>query len=118
MNYERDIDLQEDIDNGWERIGNDQILDYCPFIRNEGLNMNTTSRNLKDFFINLFDDRMYTIIAEETNNYARQQIMKAMENRDPFQHMDHYSYRQHACLSTWKDLNISDIKTRSMVSKR
>ena len=33
-----------------------------------------------------------------------------MENRDPFQHMDHYSYKQHACLSTWKDLNSSDIK--------
>ena len=71
--------------------------------------MNTTSRNLEDFFNNLFDDRMYIIITEETNNYARQQIMKAMENRDPFQHMDHYSYRQHARLGTWKDLNTLDI---------
>ena len=33
-----------------------------------------------------------------------------MGNRDPFQHMDHYSYRQHARLGTWKDLNSSDIK--------
>ena len=72
--------------------------------------MNTTSHNPEDFFNNLFDDRMYTIIIEETNNYARQQIMKVMENRDPVQHMDHYSYKQHACLSTWKDLNSSDIK--------
>ena len=110
VNYEREIDLQEDIDNGWERVENDQVPDYCPFIGNEGLNMNTTSSNLEDFLNNLFDDRMYTIITEERNNYARQQIMKAMENRDPFQHMDYYSYKQHARLGTWKDLNSSDIK--------
>ena len=70
--------------------------------------MNTTSHNLVDFFNNLFDDRMYTLLAED--NYARLQIMKAMEKRDPFQHMDHYSYKQHTCLSTWKDLNSTDIK--------
>ena len=91
VNYERDINLQEDIDNEWERVENDQVPDYCFFIGNEGLSMNTTSHNPEDFFNNLFDDRMYTIITEETNNYVRQQIMKAMENRDPFQYMDHYS---------------------------
>ena len=72
MNYERDIDLQEDIDNGWERVENDQVPDYCPFIGNEGLNMNTASRYPEDFFNNSFDDRMYTILTEKTNNYARQ----------------------------------------------
>ena len=72
--------------------------------------MNTVSHNPKDFFSNLFDDRMYTILAEETNKYARQQIMKELGNRDPFQHLDHYSYQKHARLGTWKDLNSSDIK--------
>ena len=110
INCEQDIELQEDIDNGWLKVENDQVPDHCHFIGNEGLNMNTTSRNPEDFFNNLFDDRMYTIMAEETNKYARQQIRKVMGSRDPFQHMDHYSYRQHACLSTWKDLNSSDIK--------
>ena len=109
-NYEKDIELQEDIDNGWVRVDNDQLPNHCHFIGNEGLNMNTTSCNPEDFFNNLFDDRMYTIIAEETNKYARHQIMKVMGNRDPFQHMDHYSYRKHARLHTWKDLNSSDIK--------
>ena len=110
VNYEKDIELKEDIDNGWVKVENDQLPDDCHFIGNEGLNMNTTSHNPEDFFNNLFDDRMYTIMAEETNNYARQQIMKVMGNRDPFQHMDHYSYRRHACLGSWKDLNSSDIK--------
>ena len=104
------FELQEDIDNGWLKVENNQVPDHCHFIGNEGLNMNTTSRNPEDFFNNLFDARMYTIMAEETNKYARQQIQKVMGSRDPFQHMDHYSYRQHACLSTWKDLNSSDIK--------
>ena len=109
-NHSRDIPLQEDTDNGWIKIDNDQIPDQCQFTGNPGLNMNTTSRNPEDFFNNLFDERMYTILAEETNNYARQKIRKVMENRDPFQQMDHYSYKQHACLGTWKDLNSSDIK--------
>ena len=110
INYDRDIELQEDIDDGWEKILNDQVPDYCHFIGHQGLNMGTISRNPEDFFNELFDERMYTIIAEETNNYARQQIMKAMGDRDPFQNMDHYSYKRHARLGTWKDLNSSDIK--------
>ena len=93
VNYERDIGLQEDIDNGWIRVDNDQFPDHCDFIGNKGLNMNTPSCNLEDFFNNLFDDRMYTILAEETNKYARQEIMKVMGNRDLFQSMDHYSYQ-------------------------
>ena len=109
INYERDINLQEDIDDGWIRVENNQLPDHCHFIGNEGLNMNT-SHNPEDFFNNLFDDRMYTIFTEETNKYARQQIMKVMGNRGPFQHMNNYSYQKHARLGTWKDLNSSDIK--------
>ena len=65
------IDLQEDIDNGWIRVENDKVPDHCHFIGHEGLNMNTVSHNPEDFFNNLFDDRMYTILAEETKKYAR-----------------------------------------------
>ena len=83
VNYERDIDLQEDIDNGWIRVDNDQLPDHCHFIGTEGLNINTTLHNPEDFFNNLFNDRMYTILTKETNKYARQQIMKVMGNRDP-----------------------------------
>ena len=93
VNYDKDIELQEDIDNGCVKVENDQLPDQCLFIGNEGLNMNTTSSNPEDFFNNLFDERMYTIMAEETNNYARQQIRKVMGNRYPFQHTGHYSYR-------------------------
>ena len=110
VNCERDIDLQENIDNGQIRVENNKVPDHCHFIGHEGLNMNTVSCNPEDFFNNLFDDRMYTILTKETNKYARQQIMKVMGNRDPFQHMDHYSYQRHARLGSWKDLNSSNIK--------
>ena len=43
VNCEQDIELQEDIDNGWLKVENDQVADHCHFIGNEGLNMNTTS---------------------------------------------------------------------------
>ena len=43
VNCEQDIELQEDIDNGWLKVENDQVPDHCHFIGNEGLNMNTTS---------------------------------------------------------------------------
>ena len=66
---------------------------HCHFIGAEGVNINTTLCNPEDFFNNLFDDRMYTILTKETNKYARQQIMKVIGNRDSFQHMDHYSYK-------------------------
>ena len=39
-----------------------------------GLNLDTDSHEPEVFFNQLFDDHMFTIIAEETNNYARQQI--------------------------------------------
>ena len=110
VNHSRDIPLQQDTDNGWIKIDNNQIPDQCQFTGNPSLNTNTTCQNLEDFSSNLFDQRMYTILAEETNNYARQKIRKVMENRDPFQQMDHHSYKQHARLGTLKDLNSSDIK--------
>ena len=36
---ERDIDLQEDIDNGWIRVENDEVPVHCHFIGHEGFNM-------------------------------------------------------------------------------
>ena len=49
VNYDKDIELKEDIDNGWVKVENDQLPNQCHFIGNEGLNMNTTSRNPEDF---------------------------------------------------------------------
>ena len=53
---------------------------------------------------------MFTIIAEETNNYAHQQIARIMGRRDEIQQLEHYSHKRHARLGTWRDINEADIK--------
>ena len=62
------------------------------------------------FFNQLFDQRMFTIIAEQMNNYAHQQISRIMGGRDQIQQIEHYSHKRHARLGTWKDINEADIK--------
>ena len=74
------------------------------------LNFETNSREPEVFFNQLFDNRMFIIMAEKTNNYARQQIMKIMGRRDQIQQIKHYSHKRHARLGMWRDVNESDIK--------
>ena len=70
VNYPRDEILDCDIEQGWKKIQPDIIPDHCPFTGTQGINMSTDSRLPEDFFNDIFDDRMFTIMAEETNNYA------------------------------------------------
>ena len=49
-------------------------------------------------------------MADKTNNYACKKIHEILQERDHFQQIDHHSYRQHARLGTWRDVNSSDIK--------
>ena len=53
---------------------------------------------------------MFTIIAEDTNNYAHQQIARIVGGRDKIQQLEHYSHKRHARLGTWRDINEADIK--------
>ena len=55
-------------------------------------------------------NRMFTIIAEETNNYAHQQIARIMGRRYEIQQLEHYSHKRHTRLGTWRDINEADIK--------
>ena len=98
-----------DIQEGWERIQPDIIPDYRPFTDNQGLNMSTNSCLPEDFFNDIFDERMFTVM-EETNNYTGKKICEILQGRDHFQQIDHHSYRQHARLGTWRDFSSSDIK--------
>ena len=110
VNYPRDEILDCDIEQGWEKIQPDIIPDHCPFTGTQGINMSTDSCLPEDFFNDIFDDRMFTIMAKETNNYARKKIREIMQSRDHFQQIDHHSHRQHAHLFTWRDITASDIK--------
>ena len=109
-NFSRDTELEEDILNGWKKVENDEVPNHSPFTYFDGLNFSTKSRNPEDFINQLFDESMYTRMAQETNSYAHDKIRKVLQGRDPFEQMDHHTHRQHAQLGTWKDLNESDIK--------
>ena len=76
VNYPRDEILDCDVKQGWEKIQPDIIPDHCPFTGSPGLNMSTDSRLPEDFFNDIFDNRMFTIMAEETNNYAQKKYVK------------------------------------------
>ena len=110
VNCEGDIKLQEDLDNGSHRITHDVPANNPQFMDTLELNFETNSCKPEVFFNQLFDNRMFTIMAEETNNYAHQQITKIMGRRDQIQQIEHYSHKRHARLGTWRDVNESDIK--------
>ena len=49
--------------------------------------MGGNSREPEDFFNDLFEERMFTIMADETNNYAHRKIRELMAGRDHLQQM-------------------------------
>ena len=110
INCEGDEEVQEDVENGWTRITNDLPPNHPPFTDTPGLNLDTNARDPEIFFNQLFDERMFTIIAEETNNYAHQQISKIMGGRDEIEQIEHYSHKWYARLGRWRDANKADIK--------
>ena len=109
VNCQGDTQLQEDLENGWLRITHDVPPSNPQFTDTPELNFETNSQEPEVFFDQLFDNRMFTIMAEETNNYACQQIMRIMGGRDQIQQIEYYSHKRHARLGTWRDVNESDI---------
>ena len=115
VNYSRDKIVDSDAQEVWERIQPDIIPDQGPFTDNQALNMSTDSCQPEDFFHEVFDDRMFTIMAEETNNYACKNIHEILQGRDHFQQIVHHSYHQHARLGTGRDGNSSDTKSSLLI---
>ena len=93
-NYSRDTINAEDVENWSEKIENDEEPDHRPFLDTCELNLDNDSCNPEDFFNNLFDERMFTIMADATNQYAQQKICSILRNRDTFQQIEHHSHRR------------------------
>ena len=101
QNYLRDTIIQKDVDNEWKKVDEDSKPDHHgPFMVTSGINIDTDSRNPEDFFNNLSDSRMFTIIADVTNKYAQGKIRSILRNRDHFQQIEHHSHRRHARLNS------------------
>ena len=75
-NYTMDEEHEEDFADDWMWVEPDPGASHGPFIGNPGLNIRPDSNRPIDYFRLFFDDAMYTRIANETNEYARQWIRK------------------------------------------
>ena len=111
--YQNDLPelLQYDQDyyvNDWENEMIDSGPSIGPFHGQCRTQIQDVNGNPEVFFQGLFDDRMWTIISESTNSYARSKSMTPTGNRcvDP----THPDYRKHCQLNTWSDTSPSDIK--------
>ena len=99
---------QDDIVSDW----NHEILDSGPqsgpFLGHTETNINDPDGKPEVFFNGMFDDRMWTILSEATNTYARSKCQSRGGNRcmDPA----HPDYKKHCRLNSWVDTTPSDIK--------
>ena len=76
VNYIGDVKHKEDYGNGWEWTEKDPGLSCGPFICQAGLLIEPPSHTPKGFFNLLFDNSMWTLLAQQTNIYARQRIQQ------------------------------------------
>ena len=76
INYAGDVEHKEDFGNGWEWTEKDPGSSCGPFIGQPGLLIQPASHTPEGFLNLLFDNSMWTLLAQETNIYARQRIQQ------------------------------------------
>ena len=76
VNFNGYVELEEDYDIGWEWLEVDPGPHIAPYTGFQQCLLDPTKNRPEDFFNALFDHNMYTIMAEETNKYAHQKILR------------------------------------------
>ena len=76
VNFNGDVEHEEDFGNGWEWTETDPGSSCGPLIGQPGLLIQPASRTPEGFFNLLFDPSMWTLLAQQTNIYARQRIQQ------------------------------------------
>ena len=76
INYAGDVEHEEDFGNGWEWTERDPGSSCGLFIGNPGLLIEPQSHTPEGFFKLLFNNSMWTLLAQQTNIYARQRIQQ------------------------------------------
>ena len=76
INYASDVEHEENFGNGWEWTERDPGSSCGPFIGNPGLLIEPQSCTPEGFFNLLSDNSMWTLLAQQTNIYARQRIQQ------------------------------------------
>ncbi|MEE8208401.1 MAG: hypothetical protein V3T88_05550, partial [Nitrosomonadaceae bacterium] len=70
-NYQNDEEDADDFANGWEWLVRDTGASTSEFEGVPGCTTDPTQNSPQDFFRALMSDRIYSILADETNAYAR-----------------------------------------------
>ena len=76
VNYVCDVEHEEDFGNGLEWTERDPGSSCGPFIGQPGLVIEPPSHSPEGFFNLLFNNSMWTLLAQQTNFYARQRIQQ------------------------------------------
>ena len=76
VNYQGDIELVEDYDISWEWFEVDPGPHIAPYTGFQQCLLDPMKNRPEDFFNALFDQNMYTIMAEETNKYVCWKILR------------------------------------------
>ena len=112
QNYDRDFEHEEDFGLGWEWTETDHVgPSYSEFTGKPGTLLDVKEKHKpEDFFNAFFDKNMWTVIAEETNRYARKRVNDQRAGRDVIAATSEGIHRPYARLNNWKDINESDVK--------
>ena len=74
VNFDGDVEHEDDFEMGWEWIEQDEGAMVAPYSGFRQCLLDPTKTKPEDFFKALFNRQMYTIMAEETNKYANRKI--------------------------------------------
>lgn len=72
INYNGDIQMEEDIINGWPEMHLDTGPTVGPFMGEATLTLDSPDKDPITYFKALFDTSMWTTLCDETNRYAHQ----------------------------------------------
>ena len=99
---------QDDQLTDWEHEELDSVPSCGPFHGSSHTNISDPYGKPEVFFNSLFDDRMWTMLADSTNMYARSKCVRGGMNRcvDP----THPDIKKHCHLNSWSDASTGDIK--------
>ena len=89
-NYSRDTEDYDDFENNWLWLFEDTGASYGPFTGMPGMNIQPNGLDPLTYFELFFDPAMYTTIAGQTNQYARQRY-QTLTGDFPFIILDNYS---------------------------
>ena len=107
--WENNILIEQDDELcNWKHEMLDSGPSTGPFQSTSYTNVENPDKKPEVYFNSLFDKRMWTVISEATNVYARSKRVTPTGNRctDP----THDEYRKHCHLNTWIDVSPGDIK--------